>query len=241
MVRSVDNDFAAFIEFVGAYNLSVVTADAKRRTALRSAHKIYLASLHLWSRCNAMAEAASFELNGFKIPAKGQSMALFKEAIADLGSSLLCAVHGLYKQAQACLRSSVENFVRFTTNVFDENAAASTSVFELFKSARDTPIYANDTDQLDRLHSLYGELCKFVHSASLDHMTGNHALQTFPAYDEAQFQSWLTAARSIVKGYYRTLIFANRSIYLRAHFRTQEVFDLVISAKQRGSLLGETA
>lgn len=239
MVRSVDSDFSAFLEFVETYDLSVVTADAKRRTSLRSAHKVYLAALHLWSRCNSMANEGAFELQTLVVPAESHAMLLFKEAIADLGSSLLCAVHGLYKQAQACLRSSVENFVRFSTSIFDANAAATTSVFELFASARLTPMYANDTDPLDKLHSLYGELCKFVHSATLDHMTGNHALETFPAYDEDGFQGWITAARSIVKGYYRSLIFSNRSIYLRAHFRTQEVFDLILSAKQRSDLLGD--
>lgn len=239
MVRSVDSDFASFMEFVGTYTLTVVTADAKRRTALRSAHKVYLAALHLWSRCNSMAEAANFTLHTSNVPVTSLSMLLFKEAVADLGSSLLCAVHGLYKQAHACLRSSIENFVRFSTSVFDANAAATTSVSDLFNSARATQMFANDTDPLDKLHSIYGELCKFVHSATLDHMTGNHALETFPSFDEEKFQSWLSAARSIVKGYYRALIFANRSIYLQAHFRTQEVFDLIISAKQRITLLGE--
>lgn len=241
MVRSVDSDFSGFLNFVETYDLAVVTSDAKRRTALRSAHKIYLASLHLWSRCNHMAEHGAFELHARKVTTGEFQMLQFKESIADLGSGLLCAVHGLYKQAQTCLRSSIENFVRFSTGVFDENAAATTSVFDLFASARTAPMYASDVKPLNKLHSIYGDLCKFVHSSTLDQMTGNHALETFPVYSEVEFQAWLSSTRAVVKEYYTALIFTNRAIYLRAHFRTQEVFDLVISAKQRSDLLGRGA
>jgi hypothetical protein len=88
-----------------------------------------------------------------------------------------------------------------------------------------------------QLRSLYTGLCKYSHSASLDHMSGVHALRHFPTFDIEVFKTWTEHAREASKAMMSTLFFSDPDIYLKAHFQTQEVFDLLIPAHVRKRLL----
>ncbi len=136
------------------------------------------------------------------------------------------------------LRSSIENYLRFSSGAFDKTGITTTSIYELFDIARKTdPFYGNREIYLDRLRSSYVELCKFSHSASLAHMAGIHALAHFPAFDTRAFQGWLAFAKKCMSAMATVTFIGQPSLYLNAHFKAQELIDLLIPTNVRLSLL----
>jgi hypothetical protein len=205
---------------------------------LKAGHKIYLPLLHVWSHCYLLATKKRLKLCDVKITKDSKELVFLKEGVSDIGNGFFCCFHGAYKPAHMALRSGIENFMRFIAGAFDSGAITTTSIFELFDIAKSTPPFGGTNAKYHgQLRSIYTALCKYSHSASLDHMSGVHALRHFPTFDIEAFKTWTEYASEASRAMTSILLFSDPDIYLKAHFLTQEVFDLLIPAHVRKRLL----
>jgi hypothetical protein len=240
MVRCVDEDFEQLRTFLDAYSLSDLAAGNDQRPLLKKAHKLYLSILHLWAQCQHQLENQNLCLDGVEVTSRSDLLPFFREAVSDIGNGFFCCLHGAYKPAHMALRSSIENFLRFISGGFNNNALTTTSVYELFDIAKQTaPFQGRRIQRYTSLHECYRELCKFTHSASLDHMSGVHALSHFPSFDKDKFDSWAKHEESVCIAIASTLCISDRSIYLKAHYKTQEVLDLLLPTLVRREILND--
>jgi hypothetical protein len=128
--------------------------------------------------------------------------------------------------------------LQFIVAPFNEDALSATSVSDLFNIARRAPPFSTKgLAYWKRLRDTYKELCNYSHSSSLSHMGGIHALSHFPALNVADFNSWTKHANACTSSMCSTLLLCNRNLYLKAHFRTKEVIDLLISSQLKLQLL----
>jgi hypothetical protein len=240
MVRSVDDDFKKLCDFLSGYSLSHLSADEVQKPLLKKSHKLYLSILHLWAQCQHQVLNNHLLLDGVEVGPDSELLPFFREAVSDIGNGFFCCLHGVYKPAHMALRSSIENFLRFMSGGFDHSALTSTSVYELFDIAKQTvPFSAGKVRHHSRLQGSYKELCKFTHSASLDHMSGVHALSHFPSFDKDDLASWSEHAESVCEAIASTLCLSDRSLYLKSHYKTREVLDILLPMDVRLEILNE--
>jgi hypothetical protein len=238
MVRALDSDFKILCEFVENYSLEHVPLNDDSRQCLRAGHKVYLPLLSIWSRCQLLASSDKFTIAGSCVSAQSDIFSLFREAISDVASGYFCCVHGAFKPAHMALRSSIENFLRMMAGSFNSEALVTTSVYELFEMAKSTaPFSAGSKRFLADLKKEYSELCKFTHSASIGHMSGIHALEHFPAFDIDKFVTWNRHAFVVCRSIACALFVASPNIYLKAHYRNKELFDLLIPTRIRVQIM----
>lgn len=237
MTRVLDQDFGSLVDFLTAYDLSGAVKDPAQLQLLKAAHKAYLPFLQLWSICLHLAKQKQFQHFGQEVGSGSLFFAHLLEAVSDIGSGLFCCVHGAYKPGQMALRSSIENFLRFSAGPFDSATLKTTSVYDLFGIAKKTVPFASPRDKyLHALRSEYVDLCKFSHSASLTHMAGVQALAHFPSFDSAQFEAWISAANACMRAMARTMLFGQPKLYLGAHFQAKELLDQLIAPTERVAL-----
>lgn len=238
MARAIDRDFEALKAFIEHYSIESLVNNPNQLIVVKSAHKSYLTFLQFWAICLGEVEKDSLNIYGQKILGTDLEFTHFREAISDVGSGLFCCLHGAYKPAHMALRSSIENYLRFSAGAFDKNALTTTSVYDLFDIAKSTQPFAdNRSVYFGQLRSGYVELCKYSHSASLAHMAGIHALQHFPSFDENTFLEWLRHAKSCMVSMICITVLGQPSLYLGAHFHAKEMLDDLIPQPIRLALL----
>ncbi|MES2408608.1 MAG: hypothetical protein V4528_14960 [Pseudomonadota bacterium] len=238
MVRAIDRDFESLNSFLEGYTLREIGHNVEQVKIVKAAHKSYLPFLQFWAICSDETAKNNFSIFSQPVLTESQEFSHLREAVSDIGSGLFCCLHGAYKPGHMALRSSIENYLRFSSGAFDKTGITTTSIYELFDIARKTdPFYGNREIYLDRLRSSYVELCKFSHSASLAHMAGIHALAHFPAFDTRAFQGWLAFAKKCMSAMATVTFIGQPSLYLNAHFKAQELIDLLIPTNVRLSLL----
>jgi hypothetical protein len=95
-----------------------------------------------------------------------------REALSDLSAANFCALSALYKPAMMSLRSSVENFVKFSLaqqGIPIDDTKSTYELNERFKlafSADPPPVkYFSGT-----VLTIYSDLCQYVHSANINFM-----------------------------------------------------------------------
>jgi len=238
MVRAVDDDFKILKRYLSDYSLINVLDDSTNLLIVKSAHKTYLPFLQLWAICKDAFDKSIFEFFGHKVEESGGEFVHLKETISDIGSGFFCCLHGAYKPGYMALRSGIENFLRFAAGSFDSKAIETTSVYELFDIAKKTtPFATTHRDHLRVLRASYVELCQYTHSASLEHMSGIHALAHFPSFDETAFKGWITLARACIASMSSITLIGQPSLYNNAHFSAKELLDEMLPQTERLTLL----
>lgn len=238
MVRAIDRDFESLISFLQNYNLKEIVKNTDHLSILKASHKSYLPFLQFWAICSNAAASKDFSIFDQPIGINGKKLPHLREAISDIGSGLFCCLHGAYKPGHMALRSSIENYLRFSVGAFNKSALTTSSIYELFDFAREAePFKGSRSVYLDQLRSCYSELCKFSHSASLAHMAGIHALAHFPDFDKDAFIGWQDYAKKCMCAMTTVTLLGQPSLYLNAHFNAQELVDQLISTPVRLILL----
>lgn len=238
MVRAIDSDFESLKSFLEGYSLREIGYNPEQVSIVKAAHKSYLPFLQFWAISSDEATKNHFSIFSQPISVETPEFSYLREAVSDVGSGLFCCLHGAYKPGHMALRSSIENYLRFSTGAFDKTGLTTTSIYELFDIAKKTEPFSGDRAiYLERLRGSYVELCKFSHSASLAHMAGIHALAHFPAFDAGAFQGWLTFAKKCMSAMATVTFIGQPSLYLNAHFKAQELIDLLIPGNVRLILL----
>lgn len=238
MVWAIDSDFESLKIFLENYTLREIGQNAEQLNVVKAAHKAYLPFLQFWAICSDEATKNLFSIFNKPIGVGAQEFFHLREAVSDIGSGLFCCLHGAYKPGHMALRSSIENYLRFSIGAFDKTGVTTTSIYKLFDIAKKVePFEGSRAIYLQQLRCSYVELCKFSHSASLAHMAGIHALAYFPAFDAVAFQGWLTHAKQCMNAMATVTFLGQPSLYLNAHFNAQELIDLLIPGPERLSLL----
>lgn len=238
MARGIDTDFQLLREFISNYRLDGLENDTGNLSVIKSSHKSYLPFLQLWSICSEKADKNEFIFFDREVKPVSPEFFNLRETISDTGSGLFCCLHGAYKPGHMALRSSIENFLRFATAPFDSSALTTTSIYDLFGLARNVkPFSGSRVVYIDRLRSAYVELCKYTHSASLDHMTGLHALAHFPTFEKDAFQEWVDCAKNCMSSIGAVIVLGNPSIFIEAHYSAKELLELLIPQDVRLALL----
>jgi len=238
MVRGVDDDFAALREYVASYSLQHFGTDVAATQNLKSAHKVYLPLLHLWAQTRLLSSKKELLIAGTPITASSPAFPHIKEAVSDIGSGLSCCVHGGYKAGHMCLRSSIENFLRFICGPYDAKAMTTKSIYDLFSVASTAlPFAGSRKNYLNSLRDTYVQLCKYSHSASLKHMSGVEALSHFRTHHSSAFREWIKFANSIVDAMASIIVLECPNVYLGAHFKTKEILELIVPTPVRRTVL----
>jgi hypothetical protein len=238
MSRIVDEDFDKLTEFIKYYSLVKVVNDNDFLLHLKSGHRSYIGLLYLWSHCQFLLSKGKLEFHGIAVEKDNPAMAYLQECVSDVGSSLFCCFHGAYKPAGMALRSGIENFLRFSGGLADENALKTTSVLELFEISAKAPQFLGSAKKFhSQLRALYSELCKDTHTASLDHMGGVHALNHFPKFEPTKFKIWSNQTKQMVVAIGTVLTLASPTLYLKAHFKTKEIIEPILANKDRERIL----
>lgn len=111
-----------------------------------------------------------------------------KEAVSDLSHSFFLTCIGLYKPARTSARSALENLLRLLLLNKGVDALTITSVFTLFDEANiafsSSP---SQKERIGRLRQIYQELCKTVHSSSVDYMNLEVPFNTMLQFDQDKF------------------------------------------------------
>lgn len=238
MSRIIDRDFANLKEYLDHYSLKEVINNQTRLSLIKTAHKSYLPFLQFWSVCLDAANKKKFSIFGNEIEASSQEFSHLKEAVSDVGCGLFCSLQGAYKPGHMALRSSIENFLRFATGPFDKSGLSTTSIYELFDIAKKAePFTGSRAKYLSQLRNIYVELCKYTHSATLDHMAGIHALAHFPTFEEKDFRKWSKFMKTSLEIIVTVTFLSQPSLYLKTHFASKEVLDSLIIDSERLEML----
>lgn len=194
--------------------------------------------LYLLSELHFLAKTGTLVISDQKIDIGNINLFYIQESVSDVGSGLFCCLHGAYKPANMALRSSIENFLRFSAGIFDKKALETTSVFELFEISKATQSFTGLGHIFhSQLRSVYADLCKHTHTSTLEEMVGIHALNHFPSFDGQSFDLWSKNANTVVNAIGSVSALLNPNLLLKAHFRNQEIIELIVAAEIKKALL----
>lgn len=240
MVRRVDDDFDALRAYLNSYSLQQLLANEGGKRAAKAGHRLYLCLLHLWAECSSNADKKHLKLAGAIVLPNSLEFAHLRECVSDVGVGFFCCIQGAYKAGQMCLRSSIENFLRFIVSPYNKKALTTTSIYELFDIAKVSPPFQGDGAKiLINLRGTYSELCRYTHSGSLGHMVGIHALSHFPSLDSKAFQGWVRNGKKLVECFGSIMVLEAPNLFLKAHYSNKEVLEILIPEKIRLKLLGK--
>lgn len=121
MSRLTNDDFKLLVDFLRCYSLESVSSNSDFLKNLKMVHKGYF-SLLVFSSELTLNQA---------IGINSEVLNRVNETCSDIGASILLLAHGMYKQANMSLRSSIENFSKSIAYPECKNIIEDKSVFDL--------------------------------------------------------------------------------------------------------------
>ena len=242
MSRLLERDFARLEAFLNQYSLAEALTSKTREQLVRRGHKFSLAALQIWTSADQLAQAGQLKILGVDLPNNNLHFDRLAESFSDLTSAYFAALHGLYKPAHMSLRSAIETFVRGLTGLNSVEAASTKNVYRLFEIGRDVGVFQGGAEShFKRIHQEYVELCGYTHSATPAHMVKNYAMSNFPRQDIENLRVWVRHCETVIKAMLAILVFADRTLYLRATPSAQDVYEDTIPKEARLFALGAPA
>lgn len=239
MSRLLDKDFSRLESFLNQYSLAEVLASKTREQLVRRGHKFSLAALQIWATVDQLAQAEKLIIMGVNLSSNTSHFHQLAESFSDLTSAYFAALHGLSKPAHMSLRSAIETFVRGLTGLNSAEAASTKNVYRLFEIASNADAFQGAAKpHFDRIHQEYVELCGYTHSATPAHMVKNYAMSNFPKQDIESLRVWVRHCETVIKGILAILIFADKTLYLRAGLGAEDVYEETIPKEARLFALG---
>lgn len=205
MTRVVAQDFEALKVFFTEYSLQDSLNSPEFITSLKSFHKAYFSFLNL---------VMHLELQQY-LPS--ESCSRFKESCSDIGQALFLMGHGAYKPANLILRSSIENFVKGVGFFEDPNILTMTSLYQVFDVAKTFKgcIGIDFINLINVLHTDYGTLCEYTHTATVAQMAHISALSVLPHFDVAKANQLNMMATRVLKNYLVIMIFSFKQAFFK--------------------------
>lgn len=190
MSRIINDDFLLVIDFLKTYSLENVYSNDEFLRNLKSVHKGYFSLLVFSSELNlAQRDGLSEEI-----------LNRVNETCSDIGASVLLLAHGMYKQANMSLRSSIENFSKsISYNTFPD-VIEDKSVFSVFEKTRAVDLFSDRLlkNKFSDITSIYAELCAYTHTATMTNMANISALNSIPKFDSAKCSEFIGLAKRLL-------------------------------------------
>ncbi len=235
MTRVFENDFHEFETYLEQYNLQSVCKSEDYKKALRKSHKRFLAFLYATSFVlYRESESTPDILNDSYLCQNSSKHSLLLSVKADLNSSIFCSTHGTYKAANVCLRSSIENFIRYIAGIWITEAYNEMSIFNLFDYSRSVLFFTDES--LGRLRAIYKELCKYVHSDD-SVQCDISVLAQLPHIDTKQLNLWEEKYSEVCKLFSLIMVTVEPKIFLNSSAAHRDVIGFNLPKKCKGQLM----
>ncbi len=240
MTREIKEDFEALSNFLNEYSLASVSLDDNYNSLLSSQHKKYYAVLTLLSEFKHQGLTPVKEDLDDEDSLNQAFLNYLTESISDLGSSLFVWLHGAYKAAKIILRSSLENFFRCMTLIFDPEVLKLKNTYELIdKFKQIKPLESDAGMQIySALKDLYSLLCADVHTATVDNMQHVSALGYFPGFDQTKAKEFEGLFSRTAQGYVNLLCLTFSQQYFEMHHKNRDIIAAVLSKDVKCLIVG---
>lgn len=219
MSRRVKDDFENLLGFFDSYSLKTNIKNTEFLSFLSSYHKRYYAFLTF------VAELSQYKTKPLLSELNDSQYRFYSESCSDCGIALFDSVNGNYKGSRLLLRSSIENFMKAVCLDEDTTIDKERSVYVLFDRAKMIPFFSEETTKnlFDLIHQLYKDLCKDVHTASINNMMQLSALNTLPAFDVGQSKSVVMIVLSLISAYVTLLSLKYNAFYHTIHYENKDI------------------
>lgn len=220
MTRKVVQDFDDLKKFINEYSLNTSLSLPEFIVSLKAFHKAYFSFLNLVTQLehqNIWPVEVSYRL---------------KESCSDIGQALFLMCHGAYKPANLILRSSIENYAKGIGFYEDPSILTMKNLYEVFDVAKSfkgcTGI--DFSKLMSSLHTDYGELCDYTHTATIDEMAHISALNVLPQFDIDKANALSTIATRVLKNYVIIILFSFKKEFFRIDPDNRDSILCILSA-----------
>jgi len=224
MSRRVKDDFEKLLGFFNSYSLKPNFKDTEFLSFLSTYHKRYYAYLTF------VAELSQFKSKPLLSGLNNSQYSFYSESCSDCGIALFDSVNGNYKGSRLLLRSSIENFMKAVCLDEDTTIDQEKSVYALFGRAKVIPFFSEKTTKnlFDLIHQHYKDLCKDVHTATINNMMQLSALNTLPTFDVAQAKSVAVVVLSLISAYVTLLSLKYNAFYHTIHYENKDIIQTTL-------------
>lgn len=205
MTRQVNKDFNDLKSFLEKYSLTNSLASEEFIASLKRFHKTYFSFLNLVIRLEAQ------QIWPLEVTDR------FKESCSDIGQSLFLMCHGAYKPANLILRSSIENYAKGIGFFVDPSILTLKNLYEVFDISKRFQgcISVDFSSLINALHSDYGILCDYTHTATINEMAHISALNVLPCFDSSKANILVNIATRVLKNYVIITIFSFKENFFK--------------------------
>lgn len=224
MSRRVKDDFEKLIGFFGSYSIEPNIKNAEFQTFLSTYHKRYFAYLTF------IAELSQYQSKALLSGLNESQYRFYTESCSDCGLALFDSVNGNYKGSRLFLRSSIENFMKAICLDEDMTIDQEKNVYTLFERAKAISFFSIETTKnlFDIIHQQYKELCKDVHTATINNMVQLSALNTLPSFDVAQAKRVEVVVLSLIPAYVTLLALKYNAFYHNIYYENRDVIQTTL-------------
>lgn len=224
MSRRVKDDFEKLVEFFDSYSLKPNIKNKEFQTFLSTYHKRYFSYLTF------IAELSQYKSKPLLSGLIGSQYKFYSESCSDCALALFDSVNGNYKGTRLLLRSSIESFVKAISLDEDTTIDQEKSVYILFDRAKAIPFFSEKTTKnlFDVIHQHYKELCKDVHTATINNMMLLSALNTLPSFDVVQAKSVSVVVLSLISSYVTLLALKYNAFYHTIHYENKDIIQTTL-------------
>lgn len=224
MSRRVKDDFEKLIGFFGSYSIEPNIKNAEFQTFLSTYHKRYFAYLTF------IAELSQYQSKALLSGLNESQYRFYTESCSDCGLALFDSVNGNYKGSRLFLRSSIENFMKAISLDEDMTIDQEKNVYTLFERAKAISFFSIETTKnlFDIIHQQYKELCKDVHTATINNMVQLSALNTLPSFDVAQAKRVEVVVLSLIPAYVTLLALKYNAFYHNIYYENRDVIQTTL-------------
>ena len=233
MSRIVKDDFGGLINFVKSYSLEALTDDQDFLSFISTIHKKFYSYLVLIEEFRLCKD----DIAKKPVLSKGQFDYL-QESVSDCGQCLFLAMNGCYKGARLLLRSSIENFLKGICLDEVPQIITEKSVYQVFEDAELANVFKKN-ELIKDLHSIYGDLCMYVHTAGSTHMSGVSALKFFPHFNKEEADKLSVVFIRLLPIFVTALCLKFNCQYHYINYQNKEVIGSIILDDYKKQVYGE--
>lgn len=207
MSRLIKDDYERLIQFLKEYSLLDLIKYDDFLNLLSQQHKHYYALLIFLAELKHQDFDPTAIYGSQHSDLKQQFFDYLEESISDVGTAFFVCLHGCYKASGQILRSSIENFIKAIGSVESPEIIKQKNMNLVMEIASKTKFYQDDEAKklFSELKANYSELCKTVHTATVQDMQHITALGYFPTFNIAKANQIKSRLTRISKNYISTL------------------------------------
>jgi hypothetical protein len=235
MARDTKKDLELLTKFLAKYSFKRILQDKEFAPLLSSQHKLYYALLTLVAEIrhqNIEPAPTSSPTRSIQNIAFSNYLA---ECVSDLGTAFFVWLHGPYKGSRQILRSGIENYFKSVGVIEDESILRLKNTYEVIEIAGSNTFFKSPENHrlFQTLSSIYSELCRDVHTATISEMEHNDALGHFPKFSKKQAQSFEKLFRKSSISIISTMCLMFPNAYRKMHFKNRDIVASVLPAAIR--------